>query len=78
MIHHKGLDGATLKLCLVELENTGSADQIFALFVVATQVSNACRRPEGQTKVVSDVGGDGLRLHMAVVTLVHSLHRLGL
>ncbi len=78
LIHHKGLEGTTFELCLVDLKNMRSADQIFALLVVATQVSNAGRRTEGQTKDVCDVGGDGLRPHMAVVTLVHSLHRLGL
>ena len=77
-IHYKGLEGTTLKLSLVDFENSRSADQIFALLVVATHVSNAGRRLKGQTKVVCDVGGDGLRLHMAVVTLIHSLHRLGL
>src|SRR5450631_4251243 len=78
LIHYKGLEGTTFKLCLVDFENTRTADQIFALLVVAAQVSNAGGRTEGQTKVVCDVGGDGLRPHMAVVTLVHSLHRLGL
>jgi hypothetical protein len=74
LIHYKGLEGTTFKLCLVDLENTRTADQIFALLVVATHVSNAGGRTEGQTKIVCDVGGDGLRPHMAVVTLVHSLH----
>ena len=78
LFHYKGLEGTTFKLCLVDFENTGSAGQAFALLVFATQVSNAGRRTEGQSKVVCGVGGDGLRPHMAVVTLVHSLHRLGL
>jgi hypothetical protein len=74
LTHYKGLEDTTFKLCFVDLKNTRSADQIFALLVVAMEVSNACRIPEGQTKFVCDVGGDGLRLHMAVVSLVHSLH----
>jgi hypothetical protein len=48
--------------------------QIFAVLVIAKQVFNASRITEGQTKVLYNVGGDGLRPHMAVVTLVHSLH----
>ena len=48
-------------------------DQVFALLVVATQVSNAARITKGQTKIVCKVGGDGLRPYMAVVTLVLSL-----
>ena len=72
------MEGTIFKLCLVDLENTRSADQIFALLVVATHVSNATGITKGQTKIVCDVGGDGLCPHMAVVTLVHSLHRLGL
>jgi hypothetical protein len=77
-VRYKGLEGTTLKLCLVDFKNTRSADQIFTLLVVATQVSNAGGRTEEQTKVVCDVGGDGLRPHMAVITLVHSLYRLGM
>jgi hypothetical protein len=74
LTHYNGLEGTTFKLCFVDLENARSADQIFTLLIVATQVSNACKRLEGQTKFVCDIGGDGLRPHMAVVSLVHSLH----
>jgi hypothetical protein len=74
MIHYKGLEGTTFKLCLVDFENTRSAEHIFTLLVVATQMPNAGGRTKGQTKIVCDVGGDGLRSHMTVVTLVHSLH----
>ena len=78
LIHYKGLEGTTFKLCLVDFENAGSAVQVFALLVFAMQVSNAGRGMEGQSKVICDVGDDGLSPHMAVVTLVHSLYRLGL
>ena len=59
-------------------ENMRSSDQIFAIIFFSTHVSNVSGITEGLTKVVCDVGGDGLCPHMAVVTLEYSVHTLGL